>query len=56
MLTKCVEDNRTKCEQYWPTNMHEEVIYGDIHVTLTNAASSVDWHTREIHISLVRFH
>ncbi|XP_067950911.1 receptor-type tyrosine-protein phosphatase H-like isoform X1 [Watersipora subatra] len=33
MLTQCIERGRRKCEPYWPENMEEAAIYGDLVVT-----------------------
>ncbi|KFQ55990.1 Receptor-type tyrosine-protein phosphatase kappa, partial [Nestor notabilis] len=43
MLTGLVEQNKTKCEQYWPD--HEQV-YGDFTVTLNNTRTTTGLVTR----------
>ncbi|XP_010220017.1 PREDICTED: receptor-type tyrosine-protein phosphatase T-like [Tinamus guttatus] len=43
MLTDLVEQNKTKCEQYWP---EEEQVYGDFTVTLNNTRSTTGLVTR----------
>ncbi|XP_065517896.1 receptor-type tyrosine-protein phosphatase kappa-like isoform X1 [Lathamus discolor] len=43
MLTGLVEQNKTKCEQYWPE--HEQV-YGDFTVTLNNTRTTTGLVTR----------
>ncbi|XP_078076609.1 receptor-type tyrosine-protein phosphatase eta [Mustelus asterias] len=48
MLTKCVEQGRAKCEQYWPTERPH--IYGDKAVTLTSEIVVQDWTIRDFTI------
>ncbi|KAM6104749.1 receptor-type tyrosine-protein phosphatase kappa-like [Pterocles gutturalis] len=43
MLTGLVEQNKTKCEQYWP---EQEQIYGDFTVTLNNTRTTTGLVTR----------
>ncbi|NXA32342.1 PTPRK phosphatase, partial [Eudromia elegans] len=43
MLTDLVEQNKTKCEKYWP---EEEQVYGDLTVTLNNTKSTTGLVTR----------
>ncbi|XP_061875327.1 receptor-type tyrosine-protein phosphatase kappa isoform X2 [Colius striatus] len=43
MLTGLVEQNKTKCEQYWP---EEEQVYGDFTVTLNNTRTTTGLVTR----------
>ncbi|XP_072128391.1 receptor-type tyrosine-protein phosphatase eta [Mobula birostris] len=50
MLTKCVEQGRAKCEQYWPTE--RPLAIGDKIVTLTSEVTSEDWTIRDF--SLVK--
>ncbi|XP_075611085.1 receptor-type tyrosine-protein phosphatase eta isoform X5 [Balearica regulorum gibbericeps] len=45
MLTKCVEQARTKCEQYWPDN--ESKKYGDIIVTKVSGIDLPEWTIRD---------
>ncbi|XP_041054370.1 receptor-type tyrosine-protein phosphatase eta isoform X1 [Carcharodon carcharias] len=48
MLTKCVEQGRAKCEQYWPTE--RPLIFGDKIVTLTSEIVLQDWTIRDFTI------
>ncbi|XP_059832353.1 uncharacterized protein LOC132397544 [Hypanus sabinus] len=50
MLTKCVEQGRAKCEQYWPTERPLSI--EDKVVTLTSEVTSEDWTIRDF--SLVK--
>ncbi|NXK56998.1 PTPRK phosphatase, partial [Chauna torquata] len=43
MLTGLVEQNKTKCEQYWP---EQEQVYGDFTVTLNNVRTTTSLVTR----------
>ncbi|XP_069736531.1 receptor-type tyrosine-protein phosphatase mu-like isoform X2 [Phaenicophaeus curvirostris] len=43
MLTGLVEQNKTKCEQYWP---EQEQVYGDFTVTLNNTRTTTGFVTR----------
>ncbi|XP_059690128.1 receptor-type tyrosine-protein phosphatase kappa-like [Gavia stellata] len=43
MLTGLVEQNKTKCEQYWP---EQEQVYGDFTVTLNNTRTTTGLVTR----------
>ncbi|KGL82815.1 Receptor-type tyrosine-protein phosphatase eta, partial [Tinamus guttatus] len=45
MLTKCVEQARTKCEQYWPDK--QSMSYGDIIVTMVSEISLPEWTIRD---------
>ncbi|NXP21897.1 PTPRJ phosphatase, partial [Scytalopus superciliaris] len=45
MLTKCVEQARTKCEQYWPDKQSKT--YGDIMVTIASEIVLPEWTIRE---------
>ncbi|KFZ55492.1 Receptor-type tyrosine-protein phosphatase eta, partial [Antrostomus carolinensis] len=45
MLTKCVEQARTKCEQYWPDKQSKS--YGDIIVTMVSEIVLPEWTIRD---------
>ncbi|XP_071283882.1 receptor-type tyrosine-protein phosphatase eta-like isoform X8 [Agelaius tricolor] len=45
MLTKCVEQARTKCEQYWPDKQPKS--YGDIIVTMVSEVVLPEWTMRD---------
>ncbi|NWH85819.1 PTPRJ phosphatase, partial [Aegithalos caudatus] len=45
MLTKCVEQARTKCEQYWPDKQPKT--YGDIIVTMVSEVVLPEWTIRD---------
>ncbi|XP_032918884.1 receptor-type tyrosine-protein phosphatase eta isoform X7 [Catharus ustulatus] len=45
MLTKCVEQARTKCEQYWPDKQSKS--YGDIIVTMVSEVVLPEWTIRD---------
>ncbi|KAM9605163.1 receptor-type tyrosine-protein phosphatase eta-like isoform 3-T3 [Morphnus guianensis] len=45
MLTKCVEQARTKCEQYWPDKQSKN--YGDIIVTMVSEIVLPEWTIRD---------
>ncbi|NWV09973.1 PTPRJ phosphatase, partial [Ptilonorhynchus violaceus] len=45
MLTKCMEQARTKCEQYWPDKQPKS--YGDIMVTLVSEIVLPEWTVRD---------
>ncbi|NXH66404.1 PTPRJ phosphatase, partial [Hydrobates tethys] len=45
MLTKCVEQARTKCEQYWPDKQSQS--YGDIIVTMVSEIVLPEWTIRD---------
>ncbi|KFQ39588.1 Receptor-type tyrosine-protein phosphatase eta, partial [Mesitornis unicolor] len=45
MLTKCVEQARTKCEQYWPDKQSKS--YGDIIVTTVSEIVLPEWTIRD---------
>ncbi|XP_075568546.1 receptor-type tyrosine-protein phosphatase eta [Pelecanus crispus] len=48
MLTKCVEQARTKCEQYWPDKQSKS--YGDITVTIVSEIVLPEWTIRDFTI------
>ncbi|XP_062918198.1 receptor-type tyrosine-protein phosphatase eta-like isoform X2 [Mobula hypostoma] len=52
MLTKCVEQGRAKCEQYWPTE--RPLAIGDKIVTLTSEVTSEDWTIRDFSLVKVK--
>ncbi|XP_043768099.1 receptor-type tyrosine-protein phosphatase eta [Cervus elaphus] len=45
MLTKCVEQGRTKCEEYWPSKQAQD--YGDITVAMTSEIVLPEWTIRD---------
>ncbi|NXN42606.1 PTPRJ phosphatase, partial [Rhinoptilus africanus] len=45
MLTKCVEQARTKCEQYWPDQQPKT--YGDVIVTMVSEIVLPEWTIRD---------
>ncbi|NWV99403.1 PTPRJ phosphatase, partial [Machaerirhynchus nigripectus] len=45
MLTKCMEQARTKCEQYWPDKQSKS--YGDIIVTMVSEVVLPEWTIRD---------
>ncbi|XP_039592604.1 receptor-type tyrosine-protein phosphatase eta-like isoform X4 [Polypterus senegalus] len=48
MLTRCNEQGRVKCEQYWPSNNTQT--YGNIQVSLVFDAATEDWTIRDFTI------
>ena len=53
MVTKCVEAQRQKCDQYWPSD-REPVFYGDLQVNIVNEDLSCStWTVRELQITMV---
>ncbi|XP_043827174.1 receptor-type tyrosine-protein phosphatase eta [Dromiciops gliroides] len=48
MLTKCVEQGRTKCEEYWPSKQTQN--YGDITVALTSEIILPEWTIRDFSV------
>ncbi|KAM3855913.1 receptor-type tyrosine-protein phosphatase eta [Vipera latastei] len=48
MLTKCIEQGRTKCEEYWPNKQSKN--YGDIMVAMTSEISLPEWTIRDFSI------
>ena len=51
MLTKCVEQARTKCEQYWPDKQSKS--YGDIIVTMVSEVVLPEWTIRDFNVENV---
>uniref|UniRef100_A0A8C3GCJ4 protein-tyrosine-phosphatase n=1 Tax=Cyclopterus lumpus TaxID=8103 RepID=A0A8C3GCJ4_CYCLU len=51
MLTRCIEQGRVKCEQYWD---HGTKHFENINVTTTSEAKLEDWTIREFHIKNVK--
>ncbi|XP_032868906.1 receptor-type tyrosine-protein phosphatase H-like isoform X8 [Amblyraja radiata] len=49
MLTNCVEQNRVKCERYWPMDM-SSCLYGDIVVNIVSEETSPEWTTRKFNV------
>ncbi|KAF7245563.1 Receptor-type tyrosine-protein phosphatase eta [Varanus komodoensis] len=45
MLTKCIEQGRTKCEEYWPNKQSKN--YGDITVAMTSEIVLPEWTIRD---------
>uniref|UniRef100_A0A670I8F2 Receptor-type tyrosine-protein phosphatase eta n=1 Tax=Podarcis muralis TaxID=64176 RepID=A0A670I8F2_PODMU len=45
MLTKCIEQGRTKCEEYWPNKQSKS--YGDITVAMTSEIPLPEWTIRD---------
>ncbi|KAJ7344390.1 hypothetical protein JRQ81_000340 [Phrynocephalus forsythii] len=45
MLTKCIEQGRTKCEEYWPNKQSKS--YGDITVAMTSEIALPEWTIRD---------
>ncbi|XP_036040156.1 receptor-type tyrosine-protein phosphatase eta [Onychomys torridus] len=52
MLTKCVEQGRTKCEEYWPSKQAQD--YGDITVAMTSEVVLPEWTVRDFVVKNVR--
>uniref|UniRef100_A0A8B9E1W0 Receptor-type tyrosine-protein phosphatase eta n=1 Tax=Anser cygnoides TaxID=8845 RepID=A0A8B9E1W0_ANSCY len=48
MLTKCVEQARTKCEQYWPDKQSKT--YGDVAVTMVLETVLPEWTIRDFNV------
>uniref|UniRef100_H0XFH0 Receptor-type tyrosine-protein phosphatase eta n=1 Tax=Otolemur garnettii TaxID=30611 RepID=H0XFH0_OTOGA len=51
MLTKCVEQGRTKCEEYWPSKQAQD--YGDITVAMTSEMVLPEWTIRDFTVKNV---
>ncbi|XP_059809464.1 receptor-type tyrosine-protein phosphatase H-like isoform X3 [Hypanus sabinus] len=49
MLTKCAEQNQSKCEQYWPKDDKTEA-YGDVTVNVISVNLCSAWTTRKFNI------
>ncbi|XP_060032393.1 receptor-type tyrosine-protein phosphatase eta [Erinaceus europaeus] len=49
MLTKCVEQGRTKCEEYWPSKKAQD--YGDITVSNTAEIILPEWTIRDFMVT-----
>ncbi|XP_072129080.1 receptor-type tyrosine-protein phosphatase H-like [Mobula birostris] len=49
MLTKCVEHNQNKCEEYWPKDNNTD-IYGDFTVNVISLSRCPTWTIRELNI------
>ncbi|XP_055519236.1 receptor-type tyrosine-protein phosphatase eta-like isoform X2 [Leucoraja erinacea] len=49
MLTNCVEQNRVKCERYWPMDM-SSCLYGDIVVNIVSEETSPEWTIRKFNV------
>ncbi|KAG8519561.1 Receptor-type tyrosine-protein phosphatase eta, partial [Galemys pyrenaicus] len=45
MLTKCIEQGRTKCEEYWPSKKAQD--YGEIIVANTSEIALPEWTIRD---------
>ncbi|KAM6158303.1 receptor-type tyrosine-protein phosphatase eta [Rhynchocyon petersi] len=52
MLTKCVEQGRTKCEEYWPSKKTQD--YGDITVAMTSEIILPEWTIRDFTIKNIQ--
>nr|XP_017203882.2 receptor-type tyrosine-protein phosphatase eta [Oryctolagus cuniculus] len=52
MLTKCVEQGRTKCEEYWPSKQAQD--YGDITVAMTTEIVLPEWTVRDFTVKNVQ--
>ncbi|XP_012885472.1 PREDICTED: receptor-type tyrosine-protein phosphatase eta [Dipodomys ordii] len=52
MLTKCVEQGRTKCEEYWPSKQAQD--YGDITVTMTTEVVLPEWTIRDFTVKNIQ--
>ncbi|XP_077308861.1 receptor-type tyrosine-protein phosphatase C isoform X3 [Lithobates pipiens] len=51
MVTRCEENNRNKCAQYWPSVDGETEEYGDIVVKITEQKLFPDYITRKLHVT-----
>ncbi|XP_006865196.1 PREDICTED: receptor-type tyrosine-protein phosphatase eta [Chrysochloris asiatica] len=52
MLTKCVEQGRTKCEEYWPSKQSQD--YGDTTVMMTSEIVLPEWTIRDFTVKNVQ--
>ncbi|XP_023597604.1 receptor-type tyrosine-protein phosphatase eta-like isoform X2 [Trichechus manatus latirostris] len=52
MLTKCVEQGRTKCEEYWPSKEAQD--YGDITVAMSSEIIHPEWTIRDFTVKNVQ--
>ncbi|KAM6160871.1 receptor-type tyrosine-protein phosphatase eta [Erethizon dorsatum] len=52
MLTKCIEQGRTKCEEYWPSKQAQD--YGDITVVMTSEIVLPEWTIRDFTVKNVQ--
>uniref|UniRef100_A0A8C4LXX7 Receptor-type tyrosine-protein phosphatase eta n=1 Tax=Equus asinus asinus TaxID=83772 RepID=A0A8C4LXX7_EQUAS len=52
MLTKCVEQGRTKCEEYWPSKQAQD--YGDITVAMTSESVLPEWTIRDFTVKNIQ--
>ncbi|XP_015333409.2 receptor-type tyrosine-protein phosphatase eta isoform X3 [Marmota marmota marmota] len=52
MLTKCVEQGRTKCEEYWPSKQAQD--YGDITVAMTSEIVLPEWTIRDFTVKNIQ--
>ncbi|XP_037378152.2 receptor-type tyrosine-protein phosphatase eta [Talpa occidentalis] len=52
MLTKCVEQGRTKCEEYWPSKKAQD--YGDIIVANTSEIVLPEWTIRDFTVKNIQ--
>ncbi|XP_008592096.1 PREDICTED: receptor-type tyrosine-protein phosphatase eta [Galeopterus variegatus] len=52
MLTKCVEQGRTKCEEYWPSTQAQD--YGDITVAMTSEVVLPEWTVRDFTVKNIQ--
>ncbi|XP_061057747.1 receptor-type tyrosine-protein phosphatase eta [Eubalaena glacialis] len=52
MLTKCIEQGRTKCEEYWPSKQAQD--YGDITVAMTSEIVLPEWTIRDFTVKNIQ--
>ncbi|XP_067605100.1 receptor-type tyrosine-protein phosphatase eta isoform X2 [Pseudorca crassidens] len=52
MLTKCAEQGRTKCEEYWPSKQAQD--YGDITVAMTSEIVLPEWTIRDFTVQNIQ--
>jgi protein tyrosine phosphatase len=53
MLTRCIEDGKEKCEQYWPQQTNSTETRGEFHITVTSFVPSAEYQIRKIHLQSV---